>query len=421
MRRLLPILLIGSVGLALAHPQRVNAQSWEPPREGSEPPIRIEEYGSFRDRDNAPSYEGRYFAARSPEGLAPPNSGASRSRIDLAYNTGTGLPPVQLDPNCAYPIIGPPPVVYPPVAPIIQPAPPLIAYASAPVFAGPGFYASADALWLERSNTDFVISSFREASATPGQPALSSDDFDFDGELGPRVTFGYLLATGNAIEGTYFGFYDWDETAFVVDVAEQIDLRAFSGGTSYDDFSMALQHTGVWTSELHSAELNFRLAMTQIASAIFGFRYVRVEEDFVLRSVDDLNPASDIGVYTVGTSNNLFGIQVGGDVDVLQMNRLSVSVNGAAGFFLNYQKNNFQVVDDNLLKINGQAREEELASLIEGGVRIRYRVVDSLFVHGGYDVIMINGVALAAQQVPNAIVSNSIFYHGPSAGVTWRR
>jgi len=300
-----------------------------------------------------------------------------------------------------------------------------------PAFAQ-GLYSSVEALWLDRESTDHVVAFFDGDSANhPNEPALSANRFSFDLQVGPRLTLGKDFGNGTAIEGTYFGLQHWSSGAVVVDPAENLQPSFLSGGNTFDDFEDAFSYVADYSSELHSVEVNLRRQVRPNASVTFGARYARLEETFNLSSFDE-DPSittTDVGFWSSNTENDLIGLQIGGEMNFMFFDFLTVGFDGRAGMYLNFISNDFSISNHGfnqqeqptVTSIKDRENEEALASIVEVGMNVGFVVRPGIEAAIGYDVMMLNGVALAIEQQINSVETGTLVLYGPSARIIFRR
>lgn len=293
----------------------------------------------------------------------------------------------------------------------------------------PEWYLQADVLWLKREMDDKVIAHIDtspEAGFGIHQSVLTADDFGHDFEPGVRITVGHWLDRCSAVEFTYFGLYDWDSSASSPVAANAPD--ATTGVSDGDvhvlslagnrDFRDSIQVFGDYSSRLHNFELNRRRRVSHHATVLTGVRYIYIDEEFSLTSIDQLpTQADDIGFWNVDTRNHMVGLQIGGDYFRPVSDRLSWGVYGKAGLLLNFAETDRNLnVDAGTIVIDNDEDEVELASVVEAGLMARYRLGDRCALRAGYQVVYIGGVALAIDQAPEGFETDAVWYHGPSAG-----
>jgi hypothetical protein len=285
-----------------------------------------------------------------------------------------------------------------------------------------GYYLQTEALFLHRSTTGpngsnqpLVINTITNATL------LSTSQFDNARfQAGSRVLFGRRSIDGHGWEASYFGIDDWRSSARVTgnsDLAIPGDL-----GLSTVDFFNADTMRVSLATQLHNFEINYLRSFDTI-SLLSGFRYLNLTEQFQITPSDSATAGEQ---YRISARNNLFGAQIGARMG-RQVGRLSWSVTGKAGIFGNDAMQR-QYVEDfpAFILRNTQASSGQVAFVGDLNFSAGYRLNPLWSVRAGYNLIWINGVALAAQQVDftntatsgtNVAVNNGLFLHGVNVGL----
>jgi hypothetical protein len=283
----------------------------------------------------------------------------------------------------------------------------------------PSNYCYVDALYLKRDTPDRSITvwDFSPASVT-GTSVLSGKNLHFDPEGALRILVGRQLSPCAAVEFSFMGFHDANTGASIFHQNEGLDAV---GLTPFDDFNNGRAQQARYSSELQNWELNLRRGNPcDNFSVIFGLRYMNVEEDYQLMSIDDAG-ASDIGIYDVKTRNYMFGPQIGGTWKSNTGKRFNYGVNGKVGVLFNSYDVNSRVINNSIEAFKRQENEEGWSSVVEVGFFGNMRVTDNWGIRGGYEFLMINGAALAIDQLPGTTNVGSSIYHGPFVGIEGRR
>jgi hypothetical protein len=321
----------------------------------------------------------------------------------------------------------------------------------------PGWYASGDALFLHRGRvrrqTLVVADNGTINNQQDDTPVLDANDLAFNGyETGYRVELGRALGHGLALEGSYFEVSEWDQSAQVTangmitndplleGLSPPLDnFRAFFRSTPFDaeqagTFYQALQQTVTYQSDLRSAELNLKASWQHcqfMRSEFFGVRYLQVRERFSLVSQDEVisTPTNGIGSYNVESDNDLLGAQYGQEFGVTLLGRILLSTRIKAGLFVDTIEQRTSIIDSDVLRYDNIDFESELAFVGELNVGVNIKITELLSARGGYNLMWVEGVALAAEQdYPVAFTNVSptndnggLFYHGFSVGVQLQR
>ena len=301
----------------------------------------------------------------------------------------------------------------------------------------PCTYAVIEALVLERnvSGTPFPLA----VDATTGQTLASTNDLDFPFSGGLRAYVGHRFCGGWAWELGYFGLFDASATTTVTgDLSLPGDL-----GPGTNVFFGADRITYDYTSRLHGGELNFVCCCSccetscdpcivprcQSVEWIYGLRYLRVDELLTVSGERDEVGGTETGTYEVRASNDLYGPQFG-----LRLRHCcgpwSVEGTGKVAVFGN-DASTSQVLTDfpNFVLRDVSASDGDVAFLGELNLSLIRQVSNHWFVRGGYNLIWIDGIALAPDQLDFTLAStsgtsidtgNTMFLHGVNLGIEGR-
>ncbi len=136
--------------------------------------------------------------------------------------------------------------------------------------------------------------------------------------------------------------------------------------------------------------------------------------------------------HTINTHNHMYGFQVGADALVLgRSSRFRIDGFAKTGIFYDAASQNSEFSDPNGLgDFSAAANGSHTSFLGELGLVASYQITKHAALRGGYQVMWIEGVALAPRQIPSTGLaastaevetSGGLFYHGANAGleVTW--
>lgn len=286
-----------------------------------------------------------------------------------------------------------------------------------PVYAyAPPWYWAADALFLCRSaNRDIKIVEMGTGTPPRGQRAalLTTDDLDYDPAWGPRLTLGRQVSDTRRFEITYFGFHHWVATGSFDGINgpgfafNNIDVPFDANITSDFDGGQFVQAT--YASEIQSVEANLltdtRWDLNQsvgwpwyyYVDFLGGFRYIRLSEEFDLRSTD----ANDTSNYLIDANNDMFGGQIGILAGTYFSPLWSWNFTGKIGILANMAEQDTLMRDDDntVLMRDFRTKGDELAFFTEMNVGVAYDLRPNLAVTAGYMLLWIDGVALAPEQL----------------------
>ena len=324
-------------------------------------------------------------------------------------------------------------------------------------------------------------------------PSISTKDTDFTYEAGTRLTLGHRLGRDPAnrdhsIEFTFFGLFDYTgrtaltpinpENGFgIVSLIGSEESRfnpltnqGSSGFQAVDFIDGMIDNTRVdvlHQADFNSYEFNYvvgarpaqdRLVLqpdgrwvrhatpSRVRGLFAGFRYISQDEFFQYLGVgqNGLNngaqePENDLGsTYRVSTSNDLFGVQLGGEY-IRKRTDWVFGLKGKVGGLLNFaDRNNFlsqttastetqeRVVSTEVTR--RQFNDETLTFLSEASMYMAYFVRPNTSFRVGYDVIYLNGLATATNNLnirgdefARFELTGDSFYHGMNLGCefTW--
>jgi putative beta barrel porin BBP7 len=277
--------------------------------------------------------------------------------------------------------------------------------------------------------------------------ALSIGDLEIAYQPGLRVLAGRRLNDCFAVEGSFLGLLQWDETR------TRLDNTPNSQGTTGNLFS-PFSNFGVppvvgfdfndlasirLNSQFNNAELNLRQRLVtqpslMQASALYGFRYMNVRETFDYRtaSLAPIGPGTAIAVET-NTRNNLWGLQAGGTLEFRIEPRfwLNFELKGILSYNNASQQTDFTAGPLAGPGVTTSGSNDRGRITLGGDVSATaiWKFTPRIVGRAGYQGIFIDGLALAADNFhrnlqfmstsPSDITRNShLAFHGPFAGVT---
>ncbi len=217
----------------------------------------------------------------------------------------------------------------------------------------------------------------------------------------------------------------------------------FSGGNP--DFSRASQMDIDYSSRFNSFELNYRVrgrmkrdalelnpsgTWTRVARPqrtrhfLAGIRWFDLTETIDWTATDVLTAmGNEQGQYDIETSNDLFGMQMGGGV-VFETDRWSLDVGGKAGVYMNSinAQSRYGVTNDPTTAFVSTADEFTLSFLGEYQMIARWHLRPNLSLRAGWQMMYVTSTALAPHQISFAPMGGKVtetgdpFYHGALVG-----
>jgi len=327
----------------------------------------------------------------------------------------------------------------------------------------PVWYSSAELLPLFRDQADERPF---QTLGPDGDVVLGTGSFDAEFEGGTRVTLGRSLGSWYRLEGSWMGSYSWSDQRTVRNL-DQYDLNGdgtLDPGTSgnlYSPFSgfgtPGVNPTGVlgldfnrfaaieFSSKLNSAEINVRRRVhvpqrrhgVGEASFLVGLRYMNINEDFDYLTASNVPPVlGAVNDVSIHTRNDMFGAQLGFQLQLLVADRAWVDVDAKGAVFANQADQSTVYTNTNNVGVTtvfpGQADANTTSFLGDLSVVFNYQVAPSLTFRAGYNAFWLTGVALGSEnfnsdinilQLGPAALDHSgrVVYHGPNIGVVWAR
>jgi hypothetical protein len=356
---------------------------------------------------------------------------ARESNYDLQ-----SLEPIALQPADPQPIVEPPPIVYPEVQPLAIYAPgcqavvPTCAadlYGQSPACDGgcgnacdcncqtmcagcclPSWTFRAEAIiWDRAGGTNVPL--------VNAPVILNTFDLDGGWQAGPRLTAikHGVLDTCWDLEVAYFGINGWSNAQVLADADNYLTnpVIVIPGVTPL---------TATYSSSLQNGEINGRRAYSDWVTWIVGFRTLQVDES--------LTAVFGAGSHSVATRNRLYGGQVGLDAVLFDGPCWRINAVGKAGIYGNSanQATTIAGVAGALPFITYAGNQTCFVG--EFGVNAGYHLTDRWTLLAGYNLLWVNGLALAPEQLATtntntgvgALATNgNLFYHGVNVGLEY--
>ena len=281
--------------------------------------------------------------------------------------------------------------------------------------AGPCWTVTADALFLHRSATrgpSLLVDPLGNVDP------LKSSDLTFSTEAGPRLSVIRHGSCGWDFEVNYFGIDGWKSQAEFAAMPAAVAILRMDQSLPLPVSSAAF----AYQSKLYSTEFNLRHAAGDCLTTMAGFRWVELDEHY---RVDGMQSIGQSFSNTIGTHNHMYGFQVGAEAVFLSNCRFHIDGVAKVGVYYDAadQRDAFLRPSSNL---DAAATGSRTSFLGELGLMGTYQLNNHLAVRGGYQLMWIEGVALAPRQIPVTNLgtgvaavdtSGGIFYHGANVGL----
>jgi hypothetical protein len=288
-------------------------------------------------------------------------------------------------------------------------------------------YAWAEGLILTRDNDSANRPLVLDLNTD--EVLLTVGDLDFDWSGGLRVGYGRRLCGCWGVELGYLGYFDNSAVAGV----ESADDLTLPGdlGLQVNNF-FAADDVGVrYASDLHSAEVNFVHCCGGCGRTLewlAGFRYLDLSERFAITAFDS---AESTTRYAVRTSNDLYGAQLGARVR-RYAGCWSWETTAKAGIYGNdMQQHQAPIIDfpDFEFRSARGGSDSDVAFVGDLNFTGIYQLNHTWGLRAGYNLIWIEGVALAPEQLDFTNVTGSgtglasgdgLLLHGVNVGLEAR-
>ncbi len=319
-----------------------------------------------------------------------------------------------------------------------------------------------EAVMLERDETFGRTVDFT-AEDVNGPVVLSSDQLEYDEEVGFRAIGRYDIGPLSVIEFGYMGIYSYESSASYTDPdPTSPDLFSLFSrpnpgvggfgttpaavalpGGPMPESERALQHSISIESDLQTAEISYRRYWVGYSprvsgTLLAGFRYTRLSEDFLFSSIGGDPPPGEFEVgldYDIDAENNLAGFQTGADVWVGLMQGLRLGGEAKAGIYNNHYRLENRIITTPLDTFPPTTFERFVdnkpALIAEGSIDLVADILPSWSIRAGYEVLFMNSLVLAGDnfnevspydnqgvfRVPFVDDEGEAFYHGGHAGL----
>lgn len=282
---------------------------------------------------------------------------------------------------------------------------------------GPEWMYRGGALFMQRGTPDSSVLLFDTAAPANN---INANEFGFDFETGWEVSA--IRDCGDrGWEIRYMSVDGWNATSNLTAGAPTL-IQINNAPASFLPGTTTVNAT--YSSELLGGELNRRRRFNDCVTVFAGFRYIELDEHVHLDADTAVLPST----YDAFTANRLYGGQLGLEANLWCRNRLTVEGVGKVGVYYN-DSGQFSALDTGAVVFSAGATSERAAFAAELGLAGSYCLTDNLSLRASYNLLFIDSVALATDQIPatNIIMgtgissSGDVFYHGAMVGLEYRR
>jgi len=224
------------------------------------------------------------------------------------------------------------------------------------------------------------------------------------------------------VEVRYLGLHEWSSSH---------DTSSANGAWVW--YQNPIGNLGVnlldieYDSKLHNVEVNLRWWPFERLSILAGFRYLMLNEDLTIEQ--NIGPGF-ILTHEIETDNTLLGAQGGIEGVILRFKNVffegdAVNLGGSTkvGYFNNHMKTDIAITPTTWA---ADESDDEGTFVCEGVLDIGYTITKNIVVQVRYQVLWIQNVLLAPEQVRESnpgfgmasMETENVFYHGPWVGLS---
>jgi hypothetical protein len=286
----------------------------------------------------------------------------------------------------------------------------------------------ADAMFLNRSgmrDQPFLINGSLNN-------IVDANQLDLPMQIGWELDLARRLKGPWAVEARYFNLGGQSVTVPGVQSGSGAGVQYFNDALGI--FEVNTTSDLKYSSQLQNVEVNLHKDVTDNLTLLAGFRYMNLDDGGILIVQRDIPGTYGVDArQQVEAFNELFGVQIGADAVLLRRNRFTISGDIKAGIFDDKARNRFSY-DSNYFQIHALTGASAYNTAFAGevGVKGAYEVNKHISIFGGYRLLWIDGVALAAQQSPanlapisgpadTVVTTGDAFYNGAFAGLEFCR
>lgn len=270
---------------------------------------------------------------------------------------------------------------------------------------------------------EFFTTDLISTEGINGTPALRTSDLDMDQiRYGLELIAALQLGPGSNLEVRYFGLNNWEANRTVrlqePDLYSIFSIFGTDPAGGFDDTDRSFIHTIQYSSELHNGEVNYRRRYVTPFQALQGswlggIRYFDLDERFVFDATgsndntftfDQLRFAD----YEVQTRNQMTGVQIGGDLWLTLVPGLAIGAETKGGIFGNHAESESQFTSNSIPGAREFLQTGQTAYLAELTASAVYRLTYSWSVRASYNLLYVDNVALAPENVNTRDFSNAV-------------
>ena len=264
-----------------------------------------------------------------------------------------------------------------------------------------------------------------ERFPTNGNFLLTGSQYRFDWAAGPDISGVRQLGGDRYFDAVDFRYFDVQAISAATSIDTDGIIWKFPPGSG--SYSIIQDVQATYGSELYSFEANLRRQFGDTSIAwLTGFRWIQADDAMSLVGTGSSNSIT----WDWDTQNNLYGWQLGAIIPFIDsQSRWSLSCTPKAGVYGNQCVGQWsdQVSTSPGINSNGVFRNQ-VSFVGDLSATLGYRISKRCALTAGYQLLWLNGIAVAADQpvvlsgktiATGLNSSGSAFYHGALAGVNF--
>ncbi|MFA6075611.1 MAG: hypothetical protein WCV63_05805 [Negativicutes bacterium] len=281
---------------------------------------------------------------------------------------------------------------------------------------------------------------FTQSAYKSGTEAFNSNQFQFGFSAGPKICLTYQLDPRFGVECEYFNIANQSASVTVGPNGNWLVMKSPGGFWQTQDFPYQGLTWGN-TTNLYNAEINGRMNISDRLTLFAGFRWLQLNDNLQgtmtpadqhdpvwKNNLDVLDPnVSQIPLgenppdnyppfWNTNTTNNLYGLQIGVDGKILKLGNFSLDGVLKTGIFDNYATQSTGVSIKKTV-YPSEATTNQFAFVCEVGLTIKYQVGYGVELKAGYEVLWLDGIALAPGQIQKTYAApNDVHALGINSG-----
>lgn len=229
----------------------------------------------------------------------------------------------------------------------------------------------------------------------------------------PGVRLGLILFADEGCD-IEFGYLGLDKFGQSMTIASQNPITfPFFGGVPANPQN---EYTASYLSQLDSGEVNLRRRFGNRLALLAGFRFLELRERFEI--------SSSSGTFDSTADNDLYGFQLGGDVQLLRIRRSMVFATIKSGVYYNNADVSAEAAVGNT-PIAFIDDEDEVAFVGDVAFGMLIPMGSHADLRVGYQGLYLDGIGLAPDQSDNydlftssgSMDTSTLLYHGGFVGV----